>query len=152
MYGLAFGILMVLSYGIIDIILGIFVIINAVRYNKVFKDKKEKKNEWIIVPIIIVGYFLLAFALALLNYYGIFNKKLECTRPDNTKIEYRFNEEGVSKVLINGKEDKIETSLANLRFLSDFFYIKNGSSNNPIEDYLKTVKENEETELNSICK
>ena len=112
-YGLVIGISLLLG-DIISIILGVYTIIYSVNYNKQFNGRRDKKHEWIVIPIIIIIYVTLVTIYALIDTTGIFNPKLNCTRENGDKVVYYFNNDGIAKVLVNGEEDKLEKSIANL--------------------------------------
>ncbi len=148
-YGIAIGIIL-LIFG--SFIFGIFTLFDAINYNRKLKNIEKPKNEWLNVLYIIVTYIVLAFILALISTVGILNQKLQCTRNNGDKVEYRFNKEGVSDVIINGKSDNVETDYINSNYYSSFEFYRKNYEDNPIKEYINIMQNREEVIYDSVCK
>lgn len=109
-----------------------------------------KKNSFIafIISLIIVSIVIL------FNYFGIRNNStLTCTRDDESKMVFIFNEVGIVKMTKDGKavSDK-EMSLYNIAMASSFAWNKmNGTYNEIVKKHMGDVAGYEEYKYDSYC-
>ena len=134
---------------IISIILGVFTIIDSVNYNKQFNGKSDKKNEWVVIPIIIIGYIVLIATVFIINNSDILNYELKCVRNNKDKIVYYFDETGIKDITKNGESDEEELDNINEKYHGLIWYYS--EKGEKIEKYKDLAKHYEEVDLGSKC-
>ena len=150
--GIISGVLMILSFSIIDMLLGIFLIIRSFKYNKKIKESGVKTKTLLYTILGIAVIFIVTVIEVYLNLIG--GHTLKCTRTNGDKIEVRFNEEGITSVKTNGNNDNLRLSAYKLLFYTDFYLNKLDDTKNSYEKtktYRNIVKEYEE-ENGAVCK
>lgn len=150
--GIISGVLMILSFSIIDMLLGIFLIIRSAKYNKKIKESGVKTKTLLYTILGIAVIFIVTVIEVYLNLIG--GHTLKCTRTNGDKIEVRFNEEGITSVKMNGNTDNLKLSAYKLLFYTDFYLNKLDDTKNSYEKtktYRNIVKKYEE-ENGAVCK
>ena len=150
--GIISGVLMILSFSIIDMLLGIFLIIRSAKYNKKIKESGVKTKTLLYTILCIAVIFIVTVIEVYLNLIG--GHTLKCTRTNGDKIEVRFNEEGITSVKMNGNTDNLKLSTYKLLFYTDFYLNKLDDTKNSYEKtktYRNIVKKYEE-ENGAVCK
>ena len=150
--GIITGVLMILSLSIISIVLGIFIIIRSVKYNKFLKQNGTKTKTLLFSILGIIGVIIITGVAIYIDLYG--GHALECTRSNGDTIEVKFDPEGISSLKINNIDaERLDFISYKLNFTNDFFFGSYGADNGSgkIKIYRNIVKEYEE-ENGSICK
>ncbi len=109
-----------------------------------------KKNSFMafIISLVIVSIIIL------FNYIGIRKEStLTCIRNDDNKIVFIINENGISKMIKNGKAvSNDEKKLYNLSMASDFAWNKmNGTYGQIIKKHMSDIVSHEKEYYFSYC-
>lgn len=149
--GIVTGVLMFFS-DIISIVLGIFIFIRSIKYNKVLKTTGQKTKTLLFSILGIIGIILITVIVKYIDLFG--GHALKCTRSNGDIVEVKFDPEGISSLKINNKDaESIDFAIYKLQFTNEFFFNSyNENSSKKIDIYRKIVKEYEEKENGAICK